>query len=171
LPNHLYSMSGKSIFKTFLLLFVINSIAACRHPQENKWIVGVWDLQSWMAFQHDSSHYPYGENAAGQIIYHPNGRMSFMLSKQNRDTFGTFDRSLISAEQGLKANNSFFAYWGTYVIDESKGQITHEIYQSLLPDWSGKSQKRYFKLNGDTLILTSDTIAGKTHHLVWIRRE
>jgi hypothetical protein len=162
-------MSGKSIFNTFLLLFVIGSIAACRHPQENKSISGVWDLHSWMAFQHDSSHYPYGEDAAGQIIYYPNGRMSFMLSKQNRDTFGTFDRSLINAEQGLKAYNSFFAYWGTYVMDDPKGQITHEISHSLLPDWSGKSQKRYFKIKGDTLILTSNTIAGKTHRLVWVR--
>ena len=162
-------MSIKLYFKIFLLLIAVSKIVACRHPHENQSIVGVWGLHSWIAFQHDSSHFPYGEDAAGQIIYQPNGRMSFMLSKQDRDTFGTLDRSLINAEQGLKANNTFFAYWGAYSIDAAKGQITHEISHSLLPDWSGKSQKRYFKIKGDTLILTSNTIAGKTHRLVWVR--
>lgn len=142
---------------------------ACTDSSKNDEVVGVWQLNSWTAHHHDSITYPYGEEAQGQIIYTKGGKMSFMLSKNNRENFGTQDRSKITAEQALKANNSFFAYWGNYTVDFEKKIITHHIHQSLLPDWSGTNQLRYFELGQDTLLLISDTIANKVYRLSWTR--
>lgn len=153
-------------FYFFSLIFFLTS---CRNENRKSELEGVWQLKSWTAIKNDSLTYPYGEDAAGQLIYHPNGQMSFMLAKNKRDLFGTDDRSQISAEQARKANNSFFAYWGTYNIDSENGTVTHKISFSLLPDWSNSVQERYYAIKGNSLVLTSDTVAGKTHRLVWLK--
>jgi Lipocalin-like domain len=54
------------------------------------------------------------------------------------------------------AYSSYFAYCGTYEV--SGDTIVHRVAMSLLPNWVGSSQTRYFEVNGDDLLLRTPPI-------------
>ena len=53
------------------------------------------------------------------------------------------------------APQKFVAYAGTYVLDESTGEVHHSIELALYPNWQGQSQLRELRLNGDILMITA----------------
>jgi len=58
-----------------------------------------------------------------------------------------------TTEEKAAAFNSYAAYYGTYIINEAAGTITHHIEGSLNPNDVGKNFVRYFKLSGNRVIL------------------
>ena len=54
-------------------------------------------------------------------------------------------------EHALAAYNSFFAYFDTYTVDETKHVVTHHVEGSVAPDYIGTEGPRPFTLKGDHL--------------------
>ena len=75
--------------------------------------------------------------------------------------------------------SSFFAYYGTYAVDQGAGTVTHEVAGSLAPTWIGSDQVRAYEIiDRNRLRLTArlqddDVLAsagaGGTNVLIWER--
>ncbi|MBM3882834.1 MAG: hypothetical protein FJ387_24445 [Verrucomicrobia bacterium] len=114
--------------------------------------VGTWKLVS---FENRTAEgevtFPFGEDATGCLIYTAAGRMSVMLSKAGRAPFGTPDPMAVEVEEKAAAFESCIAYAGTYEVGE--GRIIHRLEQCTLPNWIGSEQMRFYRFEGDRLIL------------------
>jgi hypothetical protein len=90
---------------------------------------------------------PYGEGAFGRLLYADNGRMAAIL--MGRD--GT----------------RFFAYSGTFTVDEAKGTITHHVEACVDPDWVGSDRVRRFERIGEDRVVLRPVEGDAGRELVW----
>ncbi len=134
--------------------------------------IGTWQLVSWENRDSDGDViYPYGQDAVGYIMYNPDGYMSVHIMKANRSNFAAGAILTGSKEEQAMASQSYLAYCGNYEIHSDK--IIHYIATSLFPNWAGTVQERFFKFEGDRLVLSTPplTVNGtqQTAHLTWQR--
>jgi hypothetical protein len=71
---------------------------------------------------------------------------------------------------------SYIAYSGPFHVDEETKTLTHSMFVSLFPNWTGQTQPRVVEIDGDTLHLASASpirSSGKTvmSSLTWTRAE
>ncbi len=132
-------------------------------------LVGAWTLVSWERTAADGTvTHPYGPDAAGQIVYTADGRMSAQLMRPGREFA---DQESLTAQDVL---GGFFSYYGTYTVDLEQNVVTHHVEGALLPRWVGSRRPRAFEFNGPDLITLStapdpDTTGGSVSVLVWKR--
>ena len=63
-------------------------------------------------------------------------------------------RELVPTDaEKVKLQGSMFAYAGTYTADGEK--VVHHVDISWNQNWTGTDQVRFYKLDGDTLTITS----------------
>ena len=130
-------------------------------------LLGTWLLVSWEA--RDASGavtYPLGEDAVGQISYDVAGRMSAQLMRRNQAHFAGDDWQQARVEEKAAAWSGYFGYFGTYTIDERARAVTHHIEGSWFPNLVGTKQIRYYRFEGDRLVLDADTAWGQVR-IVW----
>jgi hypothetical protein len=86
----------------------------------------------------------------GRLTYDGRGNMTVQVARQGRE-------KLTAASEPQQLLSTYTAYWGTYVVDEAKGTMTHQIEGSLSPAMVGRpSPHRYeFSNDGQRLALTS----------------
>jgi YD repeat-containing protein len=86
----------------------------------------------------------------GRLTYDERGNMTVQVAREGRET-------LTASSDPQQVISSYTAYWGTYVVDEAKGTMTHQIEGSLSPGMIGRpSPHRYEFSNADQrLALTS----------------
>jgi hypothetical protein len=119
--------------------------------------VGRWRLGSLVARADDGSvTYPLGPNPEGSLLYTAGGWMAAQLSATGRAELPTDDVRGGSEAARAAAYSSYFAYCGTYEV--SGDTIVHRVAMSLLPNWVGSSQTRYFEVHGDDLLLRTPPI-------------
>ena len=53
---------------------------------------------------------------------------------------------------------TFFAYYGTYTVDESAGTVTHQLEGAMDPTYVGTDQVRQFEFVGDDRLLLTAII-------------
>ena len=90
----------------------------------------------------------------GLIIYHTNGYLAVQVISDPRPMF---------AESGLTATRDelrnayfgYYAYWGTYTINEADSTVEHNIQSSLRPEEVGVKYKRSLSFDGTRLVLTT----------------
>ncbi|WP_339630735.1 lipocalin-like domain-containing protein [uncultured Sneathiella sp.] len=127
-------------------------------------LIGTWRLKSWTSLKNgEPVGYPMGEDAKGQIIYSPEGRMSGFLmrrdfAEQSRDTAASPDICL--------------AYGGDFRVEGD--DVIHDVDVATVPYWIGNPLIRKVALQGaDVLLKTKPetTSSGNTyeHHLLWER--
>ena len=102
--------------------------------------------------------------------------MSAQLSKPDRLDFASGDWFNGTVEDYKNEATSYIAYSGPFHVDEEKRTLTHSMFVSLFPDWTGQTQPRSVKIEGDVLHLgTVSPIrsSGKTvmAHVTWKRAE
>jgi hypothetical protein len=136
-------------------------------------LVGSWELTHW-DYTVDGVHrgYVMGEDAQGQILYTPEGRMSAILMQADRPRFevGAFHQG--SAEQREAASLTYVSYGGTFDVEGDR--VLHHVAYSLFPDWIGTDLVRVVSWDDGQLVLTAvpeTTSTGKTvvNRLVWRR--
>jgi hypothetical protein len=122
--------------------------------------VGTWTfVREEFQREEDGSIFPDERQFAGMLMYMPSGHMSIILR-----------RTGIANDVPLAADE-FFAYYGTYQVNEQT--INHHVLGSYVPAWVGNDQVRTFVFEGDTLTLI--TPPGKLNgenvrrRLVWQR--
>ena len=134
--------------------------------------VGTWRLVSFeIRTANGEVSYPFGEDAAGYLIYSQDGYMAASIMDANRARFASSDFRASSPEEKRAAFDTYITYCGTYEVKDDK--VTHHAEISLFPNWSGTDQERFFEISGDQLTLRTpptkfegDEITG---HLIWQR--
>ncbi len=133
-----------------LLIWNLPTIAqqqpSCTGAQQ----AGTWTLQSWVAedLETGQKSNPFGERPNGYISYGPDCRMYAILVKDNRKAPAALvptDAEKIDLYAGV------IAYAGTYTLDGNK--VSHHIDISWNQVWTGTTQVREFKVEGNTLYI------------------
>lgn len=139
-------------------------------------LIGAWKLVSYVEKPVDGSEstHPLGEHPLGIIIYNLDGYMSAQLMRPGRRPFGSGDWFRGTAEEYQEEASTYIAYSGPFYVDEGKKTLTHSMFVSLFPNWTGQTQPRVVRLEGVTLHLSSESpikSGGKTvmSYLAWRR--
>ena len=115
-------------------------------------LLGTWKLQSLVyettATKERSS--PFGDHPHGYLGYARDGRMYAILVAEDRPKS---DPVLLSDKEKVKLLESISAYAGTYTADCEK--VVHHVDTSWNGSWTGTDQVRFYKLNDDTLTITT----------------
>jgi hypothetical protein len=115
--------------------------------------------------------YPFGQEAAGYVMYQPGGYVFVAITRPHRTAFAVGDLLQGSTEEKVAAAESYVSYCGRYEFRGDK--VIHHIELSLFPNWVGGHQERFVNLTGDRLVLSARPmlLAGQqqTAHLVWER--
>jgi hypothetical protein len=101
---------------------------------------------------------PWGTKPAGIIMYDTAGNMSAQLGRSERPRFAESDQMRGTPEEIRAAFESYSAYWGRYEVDPGAGTVTHLVSQAMFPNWTGSRQVRYYRFEGDRLILSTPPI-------------
>jgi len=150
-----------------------------------KQLVGVWDLVSYEDHRPNGEVlYGWGRHPSGVLTYSPGGRMSVQFMRDPRATFasgrvwGRDNQQLLpsaSAAEIRAAYSGYYAYFGTYDIDERARTVTHHITSSLRSHEVGADNVRSFELSGNQLRLrvavVSDEGEERRRLIVWRRAE
>jgi hypothetical protein len=116
-------------------------------------IIGAWRLITVEDHQADGSIlYPYGKEARGHLIYHPDGYMSANVMSAVRPPLPVrkrpFEMNPEEAAALLRTMGS--AYSGRWELrDEST--VIHHVDAALVPNMIGEDEVRPFELKGDRL--------------------
>jgi len=123
-------------------------------------LVGTWKLISCDSLFDDGSVEPsLGVNPIGQLMYDAKGRMSVHLMSRNRPSFASPDLRGGTPEELKVAFATHQSYYGSYSVDSVAGTVSHHIEGGSFPNWSGGTQKRFFKLAGNRITLSTPPIA------------
>ena len=128
--------------------------------------------------------YTWGKAVSGTITYTPGGRVFVQLLGDPNprfsagNVFSPSGRGLLRAasdDEIRKAYVGYYAYGGTYEIDESKRVVTHHVASSLRPHEIGLSYERPYELTEERLVLRYPVPGGlggtNTRVIVWRRSE
>ncbi|MGA9519941.1 MAG: lipocalin-like domain-containing protein [Myxococcaceae bacterium] len=120
-------------------------------------LIGAWKLVSYVEKPVDGSadSYPLGEHPQGIIMYTPDGYMSAQLMKPGRSGFASGDWFDGTVEEYREEASTYIAYSGPFKVDEDKRTLTHSMFVSLFPNWTGQTQPRVVSLDGDILELST----------------
>jgi hypothetical protein len=136
-------------------------------------LIGRWNLISFEEGSGESTGYPLGRDAIGQIVYDLAGNMAVQIMKAHRPLFASGDQGVGTMEELSAALSGYVAYCGTYSVDETARLVTHSLTMSLFPNWVGTEQRRHVVLNGDQLTLSTPPMpfSGLTrvYRAVWRR--
>ena len=121
--------------------------------------------------------YPfYGKHPQGLLMYDRSGWMSVQIVAEPMPMVPrtTSREEFLKAPQSEKvaAIDGYYAYYGTWSVDDSASTVTHHIRQSLMPGERDQDGVRGVSLQGNRLTLTAKTHEMSEDHqrrLVWER--
>jgi hypothetical protein len=114
-------------------------------------LIGTWRLTSFVAqdVENGAVTRPWGDKPAGFLAYTRGGRMSAVLTAEQREAESG------SAEERMRNRAELYmtvtAYAGTYTL--TPDGVVHHVEVASFPDWVGRDQVRYTSLEGDTLTI------------------
>jgi hypothetical protein len=125
-------------------------------------LVGAWRLVEWALVDGDGRllEHPLGVDAAGYIIYTPDGHVSATLMRT--------DGAEAAGDAG--PYGACFAYAGRFAVRD--GTVFHTVEVSTVPSLVGFTSSRRIVLDGDRLTLSGpDFSAGseRTQRITWQR--
>ncbi len=130
-------------------------------------LIGAWRLISWTEDAPTGKvAYPLGEDATGQIIYSADGRVAAQLQRSGIPRFADDDWRKATPDERATAWLGYFGYFGTFAIDERRKAVIHRIEGSWFPNLNGSEQVRFYRFEGDQLVLDADTAWGKVR-IIW----
>jgi len=131
----------------FILIFSVGPIAA------EEVLDGTWKLVSSTRINTTTGATTdsFGPNPLGYIMYGKDGRMMVLITRSDRPKPDSTDK--MTDEQRSRLFSSMLAYSGTYKFDGET--IEHHIDGSWNQVWTGTTQIRNVKKDGDRLIYTT----------------
>lgn len=119
--------------------------------------------------------HPYGERPVGLIMYTPDGYMSANIMRSGRSGFPSDGYNSAGFGEQAKAARSYLAYAGPFEV-EGDEKVVHHVDASLIPNWTGGDQARYYAFGedgtGETLTLSTAPVGDPSSGgvvLVWER--
>ena len=141
-----------------------------------KKLIGSWALVKLIevAVVDGAISYPMGEKPKGLIIYNDDGYMSAQIMDPNRKNFNQEHWTGATPEEYTHEGSTYLAYSGPFYTDDDKQTVSHCMYVSLFPNWTGQTQSRlvYFKdgllhLESGKPFMADGRLV--THKLIWER--
>lgn len=151
-------MKRAAIVLFFVGLLALPMRLASQNAEQNhaieKQLAGSWKLISYV--RHDiasgARSNVMGEQPSGYIHYGDDGRMMVIIVGSGRKKpVGP----VATPEEAEALIRSMLAYAGTYSVDAEAHTVTHHIDVSWDQSRTGESQLRSYKLDGDSLTLTT----------------
>ncbi|NJI72261.1 lipocalin-like domain-containing protein [Sphingobacterium kitahiroshimense] len=143
-----------------------------------KRLIGTWTLVEMIEVRLENGDisYPMGTSPKGLIIYNPDGYMSVQIMNPERKNFDKERWTGATAEEYVQEGSTYLAYSGPFDADEEKLILSHTMFISLFPNWSGQTQNRVIRFENEYLFLESGKpflSEGKkvVHKLKWKRAE
>ena len=141
----------------------------CTGPQ-----LGTWKLESYVTEEIATGQKStlLGAHPTGFLHYGADCRMYAILIKEGRKAAATF---VPTDAERIDLYSGFVSYAGIYRIQGDK--VAHEVDASWNQSWTGTTQLRRFKIDGNHLIITTlptkNALTGKESSsvLVWIKVE
>ena len=115
--------------------------------------IGTWKLMSYENRSEDQVTYPLGKNPVGYIMYNAEGYMAVALMASNRKRFLSMDILGGTTEEIVAAYGTYLSYCGKYAVTEDR--VIHHVEVSSYPNWIGEDQVRFYKFEGNKLILST----------------
>jgi hypothetical protein len=138
--------------------------------------IGAWKLVSCEAVRRNGTAVPlYGPAPLGRLYYDADGNMSVHIMRRDRAQLGPTRNAAQGADEVRAAFEGYQAYFSTYVVDTERHLIHHNVIGSLFPNWTGTTQTRSYKFDGNNRLVlssapSSDGPSAKTIvKLVWER--
>ena len=134
--------------------------------------IGTWALVSFeLRNRNGLVIYPFGHNVHGYIIYGQDGYMFVAFMSVGRPNFKSRDLRGSSIEEKELAFDTYLSCCGRY---ELRGEeVVHHIEVSLIPNWTGQDQVRFYEFDEDQLVLSTPPVLWEgieqTAHLIWKR--
>jgi len=130
-----------------LLIVAAKAALAGENP-----LLGTWKLKSYVreVAATGERYNQRGEHPQGYLSYSMDGRMYAIITWDNR--INPHD-VVPTDEERIKLYGSMVSYAGTYTMDAEK--VIHHVDISWNQSWTGTDQVRFYKLEGDTLTITS----------------
>jgi hypothetical protein len=135
-------------------------------------LIGAWTLRDWrIEYEDDRVTRPFGADAAGQLLYSADGRMSATVSAQGRRPFDFANARDAADADKAAAFDSYFHYAGCWHLDGDV--VVHTVSLALNPGFVGTAQRRNIRLVGTELELAAQESMGdgqsRRHVLAWQR--
>jgi hypothetical protein len=143
-------------------------------------LIGAWRLVSMDYRGPDNASVDpfYQPDSTGLIIYDASGWMSVHIAGPHRQAWKVPASRLSTGgspqDGALKAAafDSYYAYFGTWELDELQSVVTHHVITALLPAEDGQSYAQQVALENGRLIFTTRTgPEGRqtVRHKIWER--
>ncbi len=138
--------------------------------------LGTWRLISWE--NRDAGGqlgYPIGPDALGYITYTADGYIFAQIMAAGRATLATQNPFGGADAEAAAAARSHMSYCGKYEVRTGgeNDEVVHRVAISDFPNWVGGEQLRFYKFEGEKLILSAppfQTQKGEiTTFLIWER--
>lgn len=135
---------------------------------------GTWQLLSRIDVTASGERRPepsLGEDPVALVVYDRSG--NFAAQFMRRDRSADVPDAPSGARNNSRAQGGYYAYFGTYTIDDENGTATHRLTAALSRENVGLVLTRALEVQGDTLIIKLDTNAANgtpvTRTLTWRR--
>jgi hypothetical protein len=135
-----------------LLLFAVCSPGFAQDPHT---LIGTWKLLSQQAIvEGETPQNTFGEHPKGYLIVTREGRVMALFTAEHRESgMGDAERALL--------HKSMAAVSGKYHIEGNSFVFTVDV--SWNESWNGTEQRRYFKIDGDKLVVETAPAPSITH--------
>jgi hypothetical protein len=151
------------------------SASVAQQPNLRAMILGAWSLTeaSTVAGTEITSWFGRQDPVSGLLIYQNNGWMSVQISGARPSKIARADYNKLNATDKFEWLKEYYAYYGTFELDDASNIVSHQIFDALLPYERNITLKRKCYLEGDILSLLTEPReeSGKTtfNRLVWKR--
>ncbi len=135
-------------FKLFVVLALFLTVVQPSFADDRAKLLGIWKLVSFESeFQDTGERTGWeGKSQTGYIIFTPEGRMMAVIEGEGRKAPQTDqDRAFL--------HRSMLAYTGMYRLEDDK--FITKVDVSWNPVWNGTDQVRFYKFDGDRLVILS----------------
>jgi Lipocalin-like domain len=117
-------------------------------------LVGTWKLISFeLRSEEGKTHYPWGKDVVGQVMYGADGYMAGSFMKMDRPAFKSADVMEGSEQEFEAAMKSYVGYAGSYSLEGNR--VIHHAAVSLFPNWTGTDIERFYIVDEDRLKLST----------------
>lgn len=120
-------------------------------------LIGSWTLVDLIEVPVDGGKitHPMGPEPKGLLIYNADGFMSAQIMNPDRKNFVKEHYTGATPEEYTQEASTYLAYSGPFEVDEMKQTLSHTMYVSLFPNWTGQTQNRIVQFKDGLLLLES----------------
>lgn len=137
-------------------------------------LVGTWELISRIDRTGSGELRPepsMGEDPVALLYYDGNGHFAAQFMKRDRTQLR--EDPVAAGPNNSRARGGYDAYFGTYTVDDPRGEVTQRLTGALSVEDVGQVLTRAMDVAGDTLTIALDTATANgepvTRTLVWRR--